>query len=95
MNGRGCHPPTALIRRTMLPLAASFRRTVMDFIDILFGVLWAPALLVGTAIGFSGALLLHWLAPAPEPLLAEAALTALGFIGGLACEWWLHLGRRK
>ena len=43
-----------------------------------------PEAVVGCVVGLLLAGLIHWLAPAPEPVLLEAALVALGFIGGLA-----------
>lgn len=62
----------------------------MDLLDLLLLFLLAPALLLGMALGIAGACLLHWLAPAPEPIAAEAVLVALGFFGGLVCSWWLE-----
>ena len=60
----------------------------MELVDLLLLLLFAPALLCGLALGIAGAFLLHWFAPAPEPLMAEAGLVALGFFGGLVCSWW-------
>ena len=60
----------------------------MELLELLLTLLVAPAMLVGIAIGLLGAALLHWLAPAPEPLFAEAALVAMGFLGALLYGYW-------
>jgi Na+/glutamate symporter len=46
-----------------------------------------PEAVVGCLLGLLVAALIHWLAPAPEPLVLEAGLVAAGFIGGLAVSW--------
>ncbi len=56
----------------------------------LFELLVVPEALFGTLLGVVGALLVHWLAPAPEPVTVEAGLVALGFIAGLGLNRWNH-----
>jgi hypothetical protein len=51
----------------------------MDFLDLVL----LPDLVLGTILGICAAGLVHWLAPAPEPLLLEGGLVALGFAGGV------------
>jgi hypothetical protein len=51
----------------------------MDLIDFLLRV----ELVVGILVGLAAAGLVHWFAPPSEPLLVEAGLVALGFIGGV------------
>ena len=53
----------------------------------LFALLLVPEALIGCLIGLMAAGLIHWIAPAPEPVLLEAALVAGGFIGGLVVSW--------
>jgi hypothetical protein len=52
----------------------------MEFLDAL---LW-PEVVAGIVLGLVVAGLIHWLAPSPAPVLVEAGLVALGFVGGLA-----------
>lgn len=49
----------------------------------LFELLPVPEAFVGVLAGLCLAALVHWMAPEPEPLLMEAGLVALGFVGGL------------
>jgi predicted CDP-diglyceride synthetase/phosphatidate cytidylyltransferase len=42
---------------------------------------------VGCILGLLAASIVHWLAPAPEPVVLEAGLVAAGFIGGLVVSW--------
>ncbi len=53
----------------------------------LFELLVVPEALVGCILGLLAAGLIHWLAPAPEPILLEGGLVAAGFIGGLVVNW--------
>ena len=53
----------------------------------LFDLLAVPEALVGCILGLLAAGLIHWLAPAPEPILLEGGLVAAGFIGGLVVNW--------
>lgn len=59
----------------------------MEFLEAL---LW-PEVVAGILIGLLAAGLIHWLAPSPEPVLVEAGLVALGFVGSLAVAF---TGRR-
>jgi hypothetical protein len=53
----------------------------------LFEVLLVPEAFLGCLLGLLAACLVHWLAPAPEPVLLEAGLVAGGFVGGLVVNW--------
>ena len=53
----------------------------------LLGLLVVPEALVGCILGLLAASLVHWLSPAPEPVVLEAGLVAAGFIGGLLVSW--------
>lgn len=53
----------------------------------LLDLLLVPEALIGCLLGLLAAGLVHWLMPAPEPLLLEAGLVAGGFIGGLVVSW--------
>ena len=50
-------------------------------------LLVVPEAVVGTTLGLLAAALVHWLAPAPEPVVLEAGLVAAGFVGGLVVNW--------
>jgi predicted CDP-diglyceride synthetase/phosphatidate cytidylyltransferase len=53
----------------------------------LLDLLLVPEALVGCILGLLAASIVHWLAPAPEPVVLEAGLVAAGFIGGLVVSW--------
>jgi hypothetical protein len=55
----------------------------MGFLDLLA----VPEAVLGCILGLLAAGLIHWLSPAPEPVVLEAGLVALGFIGGLVVNW--------
>jgi hypothetical protein len=46
-----------------------------------------PEAFVGCVLGLVAAGLIHWIAPAPEPIVLEGGLVAAGFIGGLVVNW--------
>lgn len=53
----------------------------------LLDLLVVPEALIGCVLGLLAAGLVHWIAPAPEPIVLEAGLVAAGFIGGLVVNW--------
>jgi hypothetical protein len=55
----------------------------MDLLEAL--LMWEA--LLGCLFGLVAAGLIHWLAPAPEPVFLEAALVAGGFFVGLIVGW--------
>jgi hypothetical protein len=55
----------------------------MDLLDLLV----VREAVVGCVLGLLAAGLIHWIAPAPEPILLEAGLIAAGLIGGLVVNW--------
>lgn len=55
--------------------------------DLLLDLLIMPTAVIGCIVGLLLAGVVHWLAPEPEPVLLEAALVALGFVGGLFGGW--------
>jgi hypothetical protein len=61
----------------------------VDLIDVLLSFPAALAVSFGIAL----AALVHWLAPSPEPVLLEAGLVALGFLGSLI--WGYSHERRR
>ena len=46
-----------------------------------------PEAVIGCIIGLLAAGVIHWFGPQPEPVVLEAALVALGFVGGLLVGW--------
>jgi hypothetical protein len=60
-------------------------------VEFLEALLWSEVV-AGILVGLLAAGLIHWLAPSPEPVLVEAGLVALGFVGGLAVAF---TGRRE
>lgn len=61
----------------------------------LLDLLVVPEALVGCVLGLLAAGLVHWLAPAPEPIVLEAGLIAAGFIGGLVVNWLTERRRKE
>jgi hypothetical protein len=59
----------------------------------LLDLLVVPEAVVGAILGLFAAGLIHWLVPAPEPVMLEAGIVASGFIGGLVVSWLTQ--RRK
>jgi hypothetical protein len=53
----------------------------------LLDLLVVPEAFVGCVLGLLAAGLIHWIAPAPEPIVLEGGLVAAGFIGGLVVNW--------
>jgi len=60
----------------------------LDLVDVLLSFPAVLAVLFGIAL----AGIVHWLAPSPEPVLLEAGLVALGFLGSLI---WGYMHERK
>jgi len=60
----------------------------VDLIDVLLSFPAVLAVLFGIAL----AAIVHWLAPSPEPVLLEAGLVALGFLGSFI---WGHAHERN
>ena len=63
----------------------------MSLLDLLV----VPEALVGCVLGLLAAFLVHWIAPAPEPVVLEAGLVAAGFIGGLVVNWLTERRREE
>jgi Na+/glutamate symporter len=61
----------------------------------LLDLLVVPEALVGCVLGLLAAGLVHWIAPAPEPVVLEAGLVAAGFIGGLVVNWLTERRREE
>jgi hypothetical protein len=60
---------------------------MLEAMDALVTALLLPEVLIGTLLGLVAAAIVHWLAPAPEPLILEAGLVGLGFLGGFVFGW--------
>jgi Na+/glutamate symporter len=54
---------------------------------VLLDLLVLPEAVLGCILGLLAAGLVHWLSPAPEPVVLEAGLVAAGFIGGMIVHW--------
>ena len=53
----------------------------------LLELLLMPEAVVGCLVGLLLAGAIHWFGPQPEPVVFEAGLVALGFVGGLLVGW--------
>jgi len=63
----------------------------MELFDLLLSFLSSPAILP-VAFGVLLAAIVHWLAPSPEPVLLEAGLVALGFLGSIV---WGYVAEQR
>lgn len=63
----------------------------MDLLNLLV----VPEALVGCVLGLLAAGLVHWIAPAPEPIVLEAGLVTAGLIGGLVVNWLTERRREE
>jgi hypothetical protein len=85
-----CYSAAPVLFRTACGLYHVRPQEAMDPLDQLV----VPEAIVGCVLGLLAAGLIHWIAPAPEPIVLEEGLVAAGFIGGLVVDW-LTERRRK